>query len=115
MSAGWKQEEREVGKLLGGSRYHANTGGDVDVESDEFVVQVKHRRTMSLAEVEREAVTISEVGRKSNNKLGVLVVKRKAGRGTPTPRLIIMTEETWKRLRDNHATLEKGINESDHA
>ncbi len=50
VSAGWKEEERQVARLLGGSRYHANTGGDVDVESDEFVVQVKHRRTMSLAE-----------------------------------------------------------------
>jgi hypothetical protein len=69
----------------------------VDVESAAFVCQVKHRRVCSLAELERLAVELEALGR-VEGKAGVVVVKRRAGRGQATPRLIVMTEPVWRRL-----------------
>ena len=96
----WKQEERGVAPLLGGSRYPANSGRRVDVESDGYVCQVKHRRTLSLGQLEALAIELDELGR-TRGKLGVVCVKRRAGRGLATPRLIVMTETVWRSL---HAT-----------
>ena len=39
----WKQEERQVARLVRGRRYPANQGGRVDVESPSIVAQVKQR------------------------------------------------------------------------
>jgi hypothetical protein len=94
----WKQEEREAAQLVGGQRYPGNSGGRVDVEGAGVVCQVKHRRVCSLAELERLAVEIQELG-KERGKAGVVVVKRRAGRGCRTPRLIVATEEPWRQLR----------------
>jgi len=94
---GWKCEERAVGRLLGGTRYPANSGGRVDVESPRFVCQVKHRRACSLAELERLAVEMDALGRQ-RGKCGVVVVKRRAGCGNGTPRLVVLTESTFRSL-----------------
>lgn len=73
----WKQEERQVARLLGGNRYPANSGGRVDVEALPLEMQA--------------------VGAESG-KVGVVVIKRRAGSGRDTPRLVVMTEEVWRRL-----------------
>ncbi len=93
----WKQLEREVAHLLGGRRYAANTGGRVDVESPTVVAQVKHVQRLSLAQLEELCVEMATLGREQG-KLGLVTVKRRAGRGTPTPRLVVMTEGVWVRL-----------------
>ncbi len=93
----WKQEERSVARLLGGSRYPANSGGRMDVEGSHVVAQVKHIRQLSLAQLEALAVEMEELGAEKG-KLGLVVVKRRAGRGTATPRLVVMTQEVWERL-----------------
>ena len=94
----WKAEERQVARLLGGERYPANSGRRVDVESDRFISQVKHRRTCSLAQLEALAVELDQLGR-TQSKLGLVCVKRRAGRGFKTPRLIVMTETVWMSLQ----------------
>ncbi len=68
----------------------------MDVESPTVVAQVKHVRTLSLAALEALAVEVAEIGR-ARGKLGLLVVKRRAGRGQETPRLIVFTEAVWRR------------------
>src|SRR5215470_13593016 len=68
----WKAEERHAARLPGGRRYPANTGGRMDVEGPTVVAQVKH---------------------------GIVVVKRRAGTGRPTPRLIVLTEHAWRSLQ----------------
>ena len=97
MSVAWKAEERLVARLLGGSRYPANSGGRVDVESPKVVAQVKHVRQLSLAQLEALAVEMEELGAEKG-KLGLVVVKRRAGGGTATPRLIVMTQAVFERL-----------------
>ncbi len=97
MDKPWKQLEREVAHLLGGRRYAANTGGRVDVESAQYVAQVKLVKTLSLASLEALAVELEEIGREGG-KVGVGVVKRKGGRGRETPRLIVLTETAWREL-----------------
>ena len=93
----WKATERDVARLLGGKRYPANTGGRVDVETDDVVAQVKHRKTMSVPELERWATEMEEIGAEKG-KIGVVVVKRRAGRGHPTRTLIILTEAAFLAL-----------------
>lgn len=94
----WKQEEREVARLLGGTRYPANSGGRVDVEGPTVIAQVKHVRTLSLAQLEDLALEMEALGA-AKGKVGVLVVKRRAGKGKPTPRLIVLTEVSWHVLQ----------------
>jgi hypothetical protein len=70
----------------------------VDVESDRFICQVKHRRTLSLAQLEALATELDALGR-TQSKLGIVCAKRRAGRGYRTPRLIVMTEAVWRSLQ----------------
>lgn len=93
----WKAEERQVARLLGGSRYPANSGGRVDAEGPGIVAQVKHVRKLSLARLEALALEMATLGQ-GRDKVGLLVVKRRAGRGQETPRLVIMTEGAWQAL-----------------
>src|SRR5712692_1899744 len=95
----WKQEERAVARLMGAQRYPANGGGRVDVESPDVVVQVKHVRTCSLANLEALAVEMTAIGKK-RGKLGLVVVKRRAGRGQQTPRLIVLTEDSFRAIQE---------------
>lgn len=91
----WKAEERPVAKLLGGSRYPANSGGRVDVEGSTVVAQVKHVARLSLVQLEALAVEMATLGQE-RGKVGVVVVKRRAGRGQVTPRLVVCTEAVWR-------------------
>ena len=98
----WKQFERDAARLLGGQRYPANSGGRVDVESDRYVAQVKLVKTCSLASLEALAVEMAALG-EERNKTGIVIVKRRAGRGTPTPPLVVMTEDAFSRLHPQTA------------
>jgi hypothetical protein len=91
----WKQREREAAKLIGGRRHWANTGELVDCESDGLVCQVKERKTLSLAAAEALALEIERVA-SYRAKQGIVMVKRSAGRGRPTPWLVIMTAGTFR-------------------
>ena len=111
----WKQREREAAAIIGGKRYPANQGGDVDCESEGFVCQVKERRTLSLAALERLATEIERIGvqkskRGPHRKLGLVMVKRSPGRGHGrTPWLIVMTEAVFKEMNGRHCyELQKG-------
>lgn len=91
----WKQQERQVARLLGGNRYPANSGGRVDVEGPTTVAQVKHVRRLSLAQLEALALEMQGAG-SERGKVGLVVVKRRGGKGRDTPRLVVMTEEVWR-------------------
>ncbi len=93
----WKHEERRVARMLGGKRHPANSGGRVDVESDTYFVQVKNVAQLSLKQLEELCVEMAALG-DEQGKMGLVTVKRRAGRGTPTPRLVVMTEGVWVRL-----------------
>ena len=69
----------------------------MDVESDRYVAQVKLVRRLPLAQLEALAVEIAALG-EEQGKIGVVVVKRRAGRGKETPRLIVLTEAGWNKL-----------------
>ena len=68
-----------------------------DCEAPRYVAQVKHVARLSLAQLERLATEIAEVGR-NRSKCGLVVVKRRGGRGCPTPCLIVLTEGAWRHL-----------------
>lgn len=94
---GWKRAERAAAAIIGGKRYPANQGGPVDCESDGWCVQVKERRTLSLAALEALAIEIERVGAQ-RQKLGAVLVKRSAGAGRPTPWLIVMSEGAFREM-----------------
>src|SRR5215470_17301785 len=93
----WKRHERETAGLIGGRRYPANSGGPVDAESSWAVAQAKHVRRLSLAELERLAVEGERQGAQ-RAKVGLVVVKRRAGRGLPTPVLVVMTAAMFRQM-----------------
>lgn len=93
----WKQVEREAAALFGTRRFPANMGGRLDLGNGDswFLGQVKNPQRLSLAEIERLAVEMESAGFQAD-RIGVLVVKRSAGSGVPTSRLIVMTENAWR-------------------
>ena len=93
----WKQHERDTAKLIGGARYWANSGESVDVESGAFVVQCKLVKTCSLAALETLALEAERQGHQKA-KIGMVAIRRRAGRGRPTPRLIVLTESAFREM-----------------
>ncbi len=69
----------------------------MDVESPTVVAQVKHVQRLSLAQLEALAVEMEQLGQREG-KMGLVTVKRRAGRATPTPLLVCMPEAVWKKL-----------------
>ncbi len=74
----------------------------MDVEGPTVVVQVKHVQRLSLAHLEALAMEMERLGTQ-RGKVGLLVVKRRAGRGQETPRLVVMTESVWRKLNEGEA------------
>jgi hypothetical protein len=93
----WKKMERQSAALLGGRRFWSNSGATVDVESDGFVAQCKEVSRMSLAALEALALEAERQG-SQRQKVGLVVCRRRAGRGRATPTLIILTEAAWREL-----------------
>ena len=91
----WKQAERVAAQIIGGLRHPANVGGPVDVESDEVVAQVKHVKVLPLPELERLATEIRHIGLE-RGKAGIVIVKRRSGKGKETPWLVVMVVDTPK-------------------
>jgi predicted RNase H-like nuclease (RuvC/YqgF family) len=81
--------ERVAAKIIGGKRYPANTGGPVDAESDEVVAQVKNVKVLSLHELERIAKEMRLIGLE-RGKVGIVLVKRKSGKGKESAWLAVM-------------------------
>jgi len=90
----WKTLERDVAHLIGGRRHWANAGGTVDWESDRFTVQCKLLRTCSL-ETLTQLVEQAEADGQRTGKLGLVAIKRRRGRGQPSPTLLVMTDRTF--------------------
>ena len=67
----------------------------MDVEGPNMVVQVKHVQRVSLAQLEALAVEMARLGA-TRGKVGMVGVKRRAGRGMVTPRLVVMTEGVFR-------------------
>ena len=91
----WKAAERAAAGILGGRRHWANSGEEVDVENDGVVCQVKHRKVASLHELEKLAVEAERQGTQ-RNKVGLVLVKRRAGHGHKTPWLVLMTAHSYR-------------------
>jgi hypothetical protein len=95
----WKAAERRAAKLIGGRRYPANSGRAIDCESDSYCLQVKERQRASLAEIGAWALEVERVSvQLTPPKIGLVVIKRRGGRGVPTPTLVVMTAATFAEM-----------------
>lgn len=85
-----------MAELVGGKRtWQADfeTGHQVDVTTEDFVLEVKNYRTASMADIERW-LAHNEVKAAALGKRSGLVYKRKVGRGNkPSPYLLIVSLE----------------------
>jgi hypothetical protein len=93
----WKHTERIAAQLLGGTRYWANSGRAVDVEAENWLAQIKNRKSYSLRQMAKDLLPLEREAA-LKQKAALLVVKASAGRGIETPYLIIMTKATFERL-----------------
>ena len=93
----WKAEERAAAAIFGGRRLAENSGGILGFEADDVVGQVRYVGRLSLVQLEELALEIEGLGGEVS-KAGLLVVKRRAGAGHETPRLLVMTEMAWRQL-----------------
>lgn len=101
----WKQFERDMGKLIGGKRFWANSGESVDVEGPVFLGQCKHVRSMSFNAMAQLAEEVAEDGRDHRKeggipdpKLGILCMRTRPGRGKKSKTIIVMDESVFKEL-----------------
>lgn len=92
----WKALERAAAALIGGKRL-LFAGDQGDATSEHFVAFCKARRTLSLHELEAEALTAAVVAGR-DGRIGIAVVKRIGGRGVKTPMLVVLTAGEWRRL-----------------
>lgn len=82
-SQAWKAIERTVASLAGGTRSW-NSEDDIDVLTDTYAIEVKHRQAITIAQVEAW-LRHNKPKAAARGLKNAVVVKRKAGRGTPTP------------------------------
>jgi hypothetical protein len=100
----WKAAERRAAKLIGGRRYPANTGRGVDCESESYCIEVKERQRASLTELSAWALEIERVSvQRTPPKIGLVLVKRRGGRGKATPTLVVMTVAAFTEMNGTKA------------
>lgn len=92
----WKATERTVAGYIGGKRYPANQGGRVDCESDQYVVQVKERRSLSLEQLTQLVEEMEAIGH-AKGKVGLVVVKVRRGSGRKSPLLVVQSMGEWQK------------------
>lgn len=87
-SSTWKAVERTVAALVGGDRAW-DSRDDIDVLTEDYAIEVKHRKAPTIAQVEGW-LRHNEPKAQGRGLKNALVVKRKAGRGVQTPHLLIL-------------------------
>lgn len=97
----WKKWEREVAALIGGRRYAANSGADIDCESLDTVAQCKHVRRLGLPELASLAEGIA-IRAATDRKLGIVAVKVRAGKGQPSPEIIVMSVDMFRKMLSDY-------------
>lgn len=92
----WKAFERRMAALFETTRHPANQGGRVDFTGQGVIGQCKEVKTMSL---ERITQLVEEMDSLAGaNRIGVVCVKVRRGRGQASPALVVVSAETWARL-----------------
>lgn len=102
--ASWKAIEREVARLVGGERTWFSLE-DIDVETETAAIEVKNLTAPSLAQLEKYLAHNQPKADKVG-KTNVLVVKRKAGRGSKTPFVALFLLEPSTDLSQPNTTQE---------
>lgn len=101
----WKQFERDMAKLIGGTRFWANSGESIDVEGPVFLGQCKHVKSMSLNAIAQLAEDVALEGRLncdarggSDPKLGIVCLRTRPGSGKKSKTIVVMDESVFRAL-----------------
>lgn len=84
----WKEIERTVAALTGGVRTW-NSDDDIDVLTEDYAIEVKNRKAPTVSQIEAW-LRHNEKKAAGRGLKNALVIKRKAGRGFPTPYLLVI-------------------------
>lgn len=87
MASGWKAIERAVAALTSGTRTWDSRDA-IDVITDEYAIEVKNVKGPTIAQCEAW-LRHNEPKAAGRGLKNALIVKRRAGRGTPTPYLAV--------------------------
>ena len=87
-----KQDERDVARILGGTRHPADTGGPEDVSHPEYAIQVKGGSAV-VTETMREALGSARAAAVGTGKLPAVVLVDR--RGTRLQRWICLPLEEF--------------------
>ena len=85
-------DEKDVARIIGGTRHWADTGGCEDVEHPEMCVQVKGGKQV-VTEAMREGLQAARTGAVASRKLPAVVLVDR--RGTRLQRWIAFPLEEW--------------------
>lgn len=102
MSA-WKQFERDAAALFGGARFWANSGERVDFEGT-IINGDKGAGAARYEKVRGQCKLVKTLSLEALTKLAeepgvdVVCVKVRRGAGKPSPALVVMTFDTYRRL-----------------
>lgn len=102
----WKQFEADSAALFGGKRFWANSGERIDFEGPNVSGQCKLVKSLSL-EALTKLVEEMEIEANKSDRLGVVCVKVRRGKGKPSPSLVVMSFEIFKQML-NPKIVEKG-------
>ena len=97
-----KDEVRSAAALMGGHRVPRAFGGSLDFRGARWLGQIMHARSLSLSELERRALDMERQAF-ARGRLGALVVKRRGDHTEETPRLVVVTEATWRHFHARYA------------
>lgn len=108
----WKAFERDVAAAVDGRRFWSNSGEALDCASPYAQVQCKLVRVLPLEQLTQLAEAV-ELSAKAADKIGVVAVKRRRGRGVASPTLIVLPLASWLRLRAHLPPALRGVEITD--
>ena len=102
----WKQFEADAAKLFGGARFWANSGERLDFEGTVLraVDCNEHEKRCDPIQVHGQCKLVKTLSLEALTKLAeesgvdVVCVKVRRGSGKPSPALVVMTFENYRRL-----------------
>lgn len=104
MAEAWKEFETQSGELFRTKRFWANSGERADFEGDGVEGQCKLVKSLSLNALTKLAEEMHERCA-APNKIGVVCVKVRRGKGVKSEPLVVMTFAQFQKLRDGQTPI----------
>jgi len=88
----WQNEEKRISTILSGS--HIPSSKPFDVETAQYVVEVKYRQNVGVSEVLKDLERLKRISEKLD-KIGLVVIRKKHIRNEKVSRLVCLLFEDF--------------------